>query len=52
MIFTSPDITRMITSRRIRWTRFLARMGAMRNAYKILVGKPEGKRILKTQQVR
>jgi hypothetical protein len=32
--------------RRIRWTGNVARMGDMRNVYKILVGKPEGKRPL------
>jgi hypothetical protein len=30
----------------IKWWWHVARMGAMRNAYKILVGKPEGKRPL------
>jgi hypothetical protein len=33
-------------SRRMRWTGHVARMGEMRNAYNILVGKPEGKRRL------
>jgi hypothetical protein len=36
----------MIKSRRMRWTGHVARMGEKRNAYKILVGKPEGKRPL------
>jgi hypothetical protein len=36
----------MIKSRRMRWARHVARIGAMRNAYRILVGKPEGKRPL------
>jgi len=31
-------------SRRMRWAGHVARMGEMRNAYSILVGKPEGKR--------
>jgi hypothetical protein len=30
--------------RRMRWAGHVAHMGAMRNAYSILVGKPEGKR--------
>jgi hypothetical protein len=34
----------MIKSRRIRWAGHVARMGEKRNAYRILVGKPEGKR--------
>jgi hypothetical protein len=36
----------MITSRRMRWAGHATRMGKKRNAYRILVGKPEGKRPL------
>jgi hypothetical protein len=36
----------MIKSRRMRWAGQVARMGETRNAYRILVGKPEGKRPL------
>jgi hypothetical protein len=36
----------MIKSRRIRWTGYGARIGAKRNSYRILVGKPEGKKPL------
>jgi hypothetical protein len=36
----------MIQSRRMRWAGHVARMGAKRNAYRILVGKPEGNRPL------
>jgi hypothetical protein len=36
----------MIKSRRMRWAGHVARIGEMRNAYRILVGKPEGKRPL------
>jgi hypothetical protein len=36
----------MIKSRRMRWLGHLARMGEKRTAYRILVGKPEGKRPL------
>jgi hypothetical protein len=36
----------MIKSRRMRWAGHVARMGAKRNAYRILVGKPEGRRPL------
>jgi hypothetical protein len=36
----------MIKSRRTSWARHVARTGEKRNAYKILVGKPEGKRPL------
>jgi hypothetical protein len=37
----------MMESRRMRWAGHLARMGEKRNAYRILVGKPEGKRPLR-----
>jgi hypothetical protein len=43
----SPNIIRIIKSRRIRWVGLIACMREMRNAYKILVGKPEGKRPLR-----
>jgi hypothetical protein len=43
-ICLSPNITRVIKSRRVGWMGLLARTGDMRDAYKILVGKPEGKR--------
>jgi hypothetical protein len=36
----------MVKSRRMRWTGHAARMRKKRNAYKILVGKPEGKKTL------
>jgi hypothetical protein len=36
----------MIKSRRMRWAGHVARIGERRNAYRILVGKPEGKRPL------
>jgi hypothetical protein len=36
----------MIKSRRMRWAGHVARMGEKRNAYRILVGNPEGKRPL------
>jgi hypothetical protein len=37
---------RIIKSRKMRWTGYLAGMGEKRNAYRILVGKPETKRPL------
>jgi hypothetical protein len=43
---TSPDIIRQIKSRRMRWAGHVARMGDERNVYRVLVGKPEGKRPL------
>jgi hypothetical protein len=36
----------MIKTRRMRWARHVARMGEVRGAYNILVGKPEGRRPL------
>jgi hypothetical protein len=38
------SLIRMIKSRRMRWAGHVARMGEKRNAYRILVRKPEGKR--------
>jgi hypothetical protein len=45
-LYSSPNIIRMIKSRRMRWAGHVARMGETKNAYMILVGKPEGKRPL------
>jgi hypothetical protein len=45
-LYSSPSIIRMIKSRQIRWTLHVARMEEKRNAYRILVGMPEGKRPL------
>jgi hypothetical protein len=39
-------IIRMIESRRMKWAGHVARMREMRSSYRILVGKPEGKRPL------
>jgi hypothetical protein len=40
-LYSSPNIIRMIKSRRMRWTRHVAQMGEKRNACRILVGKQE-----------
>jgi hypothetical protein len=45
-LYSSPSIIRMIKSRRRKWAGHVARMGEKRNAYRILVGNPEGKRPL------
>ncbi|KAJ4445754.1 hypothetical protein ANN_12439 [Periplaneta americana] len=45
-LYPSPDIIRNIKSRRLRWAGHVARMGESRNAYRMLVGRPEGKRPL------
>jgi hypothetical protein len=44
-LYSSPSIIR-IKSRKMRWASHVARMGEKRNAYRLLVGKPEGKRPL------
>ena len=45
--YSSPNIVRVIKSRRIRWTGYVARMGEERGVYRVLVGKLEGKRSLR-----
>jgi len=45
-LYSSPNIFRVITSRRIRWAGNVARIGERRGVYRVLVGKPEGKRPL------
>jgi hypothetical protein len=42
-LYSSPSIIRMIMSRRMRWAEHIARMETKKNAYRILVGKPEEK---------
>jgi hypothetical protein len=43
-LYSSPNIIRVIKSRRMRWAGNVARMGEGRGAYRILVGRPEGRR--------
>jgi len=43
-LYCSPNIVRVIKSRRLRWTGHVARMEERRGVYRILVGKPEVKR--------
>jgi hypothetical protein len=45
-LYCSPNIVRVIKSRRMRWTGHVARVGEGRGVYRVLVGKPEGKRPL------
>ena len=45
-LYCSPNIVRVIKSRRMRWAGHVARMGEERGVYKVLVRKPEGKRPL------
>jgi hypothetical protein len=46
-LYSSPNIIRVIKSRRLRWAGHVARMGEGRGAYGILVGKLEGRRPLR-----
>jgi len=45
-LYSSPNIVRVIKSRRMRWTGHVARMGEERGVHRVFVGKPEGKRPL------
>ena len=45
-LYCSPNIVRLIKSRRMRWAGHVARIGEGRGVHKVLVGKPEGKRPL------
>ena len=45
-LYSSPNIVRVIKSRRMRWVGHVARMGEERGVYRVLVGKPEGRRPL------
>jgi hypothetical protein len=45
-LYSPPNIIRVIKSRRLRWAGHVARMGEERGAYRILVGRPEGRRPL------
>jgi hypothetical protein len=50
-LYSSPNIIRMIKAKRMRWAGHVARMGETRNAYRILVGKPERQRSQKDQDI-
>jgi hypothetical protein len=45
-LYSSPVIISILKSRRMRWAGHVARIEDKRNAYRLLVGKPEGKRPL------
>jgi hypothetical protein len=45
-LYSSSSIIRITKARRMRWAGHVARMGEKRNAYRLLVGKPQGKRPL------
>jgi hypothetical protein len=46
-LYSSPNIIRQIKSRRMRWVGHVACMGEEGEVYKVLVGKSEGKRLLR-----
>jgi len=45
-LYCSPNIVRVIKSRRMRWAGHVTHMGEVRGVYRVLVGKPEGRRPL------
>jgi hypothetical protein len=45
-LYSLPNIVRMVKSRRMRWAEHVARMGEGRGVYRVLVGRPDGKRPL------
>jgi hypothetical protein len=45
-LYFSPNIVRVIKARRMSWAGHVARMGEGRGVYRVLVGRPEGKRPL------
>ena len=51
-LYCSPNIVRVIKSRMMRWAGHVARMGEKRGAYRVWVGKPEGKRSLRRHRRR
>jgi hypothetical protein len=50
-LYSSPNIIRVIKSRRLRWAGHMARMGERRGAYRALVGKREGRNHLEDSGV-
>jgi hypothetical protein len=45
-LYCSPNVVRVINSRRMRWAGYVARMGERRDVHRVLVRKPKGKRPL------
>jgi hypothetical protein len=45
-LYSSPNIVRVIKSRRMMWAGHVARMGERRGVYRVLIGRPDGKRPL------
>ena len=51
-LYSSPNVVRVIKSRRMRWAGHVARMGEERGLYRVLLGKPEGRRPLRRHRHR
>jgi hypothetical protein len=51
-LYSLPNIVRVVKSRRMRWAGHVTRMGEDRGVYRLLVGKPEGKRPLRRPRSR
>jgi hypothetical protein len=51
-LYSSPNIVRVIKSRRMRWAGHVPRMGKGRGVYRVLVGRPEGKTPLGSPRLR
>jgi hypothetical protein len=51
-MYSLPKIVRVVKSKRMRWARHVARMGENIGVYRLLVGKPEGKRPLGRPRLR
>jgi hypothetical protein len=51
-LYSSPNIIRVIKSRKMTWVGHVARMGEKRGSYRILVGRPEGRRQLGRPRLR
>jgi hypothetical protein len=45
-LYSSPNIVRVVKSKRMRWAGHVARMGEEKGVHRVFVGKPEGKRLL------
>jgi len=45
-LYSSPEFCRVVKSRRMRWAGYVTRMGENRGVYRVLMRKPEGKRLL------
>jgi hypothetical protein len=45
-LYSLPNTVRVVKSRRMRWEEHVSRTGEVRGVYRVLVGKPEGKRPL------